>query len=290
MIKGGSWISTGNEILKDGRYAFRRHFYQHAGFRYVESELDVKIPNDNWETDPEIIPYCEFDYGAEYFSVENYPEKIAQICLNHANGLPKGNALSLGCKTGRSAFELAVAFNRVTAIDTSARLIRIGVQMKEKGYTQYILPEEGEIQSFHQSNLQELGLDVTREKVDFQQADIANMKEIYSGYDLILIDTLLERSYNPEQFLATVHERLNEKGLLVISSTYDWQEQHTTKDKWLGGFKVDGENVSSLDNLEKILEKNFESIARPIDIPLVIRKSKRTFDHNLAQVTVWQKR
>lgn len=38
LIKGGSWISTGNEILRESRYAFRRHFIQHAGFRYVVGE------------------------------------------------------------------------------------------------------------------------------------------------------------------------------------------------------------------------------------------------------------
>lgn len=38
LIKGGSWISTGNEILLESRYAFRRHFIQHAGFRYVIGE------------------------------------------------------------------------------------------------------------------------------------------------------------------------------------------------------------------------------------------------------------
>ena len=37
LIKGGSWISTGNEAHHQSRYAFRRHFYQHAGFRLVES-------------------------------------------------------------------------------------------------------------------------------------------------------------------------------------------------------------------------------------------------------------
>jgi formylglycine-generating enzyme required for sulfatase activity len=36
MIKGGSWISTGNLALPHSRYAFRRHFFQHAGFRLVE--------------------------------------------------------------------------------------------------------------------------------------------------------------------------------------------------------------------------------------------------------------
>ncbi len=38
LIKGGSWMSTGNEATRDSRYAFRRHFHQHAGFRYVSSK------------------------------------------------------------------------------------------------------------------------------------------------------------------------------------------------------------------------------------------------------------
>jgi len=41
LIKGGSFISTGNEALRSARYAFRRHFYQHAGFRYVESDEPI---------------------------------------------------------------------------------------------------------------------------------------------------------------------------------------------------------------------------------------------------------
>ena len=37
IFKGGSWISLGcNGATKDSRYAFRRHFFQHAGIRYVE--------------------------------------------------------------------------------------------------------------------------------------------------------------------------------------------------------------------------------------------------------------
>ncbi|MDD5052822.1 MAG: 5-histidylcysteine sulfoxide synthase [Sulfuricurvum sp.] len=38
LIKGGSWISSGNEIVSASRYAFRRHFIQHAGFRYAVGE------------------------------------------------------------------------------------------------------------------------------------------------------------------------------------------------------------------------------------------------------------
>lgn len=290
IIKGGSWISTGNECLRDSRYAFRRHFYQHSGFRYIVSDAPVEIPDDSWETDPEVIPYCEFNYGEEYFGVANYPEKIAQICLDLATKRPRGKALALGCKTGRSAFELAAGYSHVTGMDLTARMIRIGVQMKEKGYTQYVIPQEGEIVSFHQANLQELGLDRSREKVEFMQGDPSNLKDLYKGYDLILLDTVLERTYNPRKFLETVHERLNDKGLFVIASTYDWQKETTEQENWLGGFKVDGENVTTVDTFEEILGGNFSQVEKPMDVEYVLRKTARTFDHNVAQVTVWEKK
>ncbi len=289
LIKGGSWISTGNEIIRSARYAFRRHFYQHAGFRYIASESPVEIPDDRYETDPEIVPYCELHYGQDYFDVENYPEKLAQIALNHAQGKPKGKALNIGCKTGRSSFELAVEFEKVTGIDFTARMIRIGVELKEKGYTQYALPEEGEIVSFHQQNLQELGLDASRPKVDFMQADISNMKTLFSGYDLILLDTMLEKTDNPKKFLDRVHERINPNGLLIIASNYDWRKGCTEREHWLGGFKINGENATTLDQLQETLEPRFKRIADPIDIQQVIRRTNRSFEHNTVQVTVWQR-
>lgn len=57
LMKGGSWISTGNEILFTSRYAFRRHFIQHAGFRYVvgdgenEAKKYTRIENmyEDWK-------------------------------------------------------------------------------------------------------------------------------------------------------------------------------------------------------------------------------------------------
>lgn len=37
VFKGGCWVSTGNYATKDARYAFRKHFFQNAGLRYVEN-------------------------------------------------------------------------------------------------------------------------------------------------------------------------------------------------------------------------------------------------------------
>ena len=51
LIKGGSWISTGNLALRAARYAFRRHFFQHAGFRYVVSHHREPNLVNPYETD-----------------------------------------------------------------------------------------------------------------------------------------------------------------------------------------------------------------------------------------------
>ncbi|WP_425503938.1 5-histidylcysteine sulfoxide synthase [Cerasicoccus frondis] len=290
LIKGGSWISTGNEATRDSRYAFRRHFYQHAGFRYVESELEVAIKDDRYETDPDVTPYCEAHYGPEALGIENYAEKIAQICLDRMTKNERNHALEIGCKVGRTSFELAAGFQHVLGLDPTARTIRIGVEMVDKGYTQWEIKSEGEIVDFRQAHLKDIGLDHARSKVEFMQADLSNMKDLYRGYDLILLNCILERSYDPARFLENVHERINEGGLLVIASTNDWDTAHTQQDKWLGGFKDGtGENQVTIDGIQQALKGNFVSAETAIQIPQVIRRTARTYEHNLVQVSFWRK-
>ena len=115
------------------------------------------------------------------------------------------------------------------------------------------------------------------------------MKNLFSGYDLILVDTSLEKAYNPIKFLDSIHTRLNANGIFIIASNYDWNSERTERDQWLGGFKVNGENTTTLDSLQSILSPHFKQIDKPIDIQQVIRKHRRSFDHNIVQITVWEK-
>jgi len=289
LFKGGSWISTGNEATKDARYAFRRHFYQHAGFRYVESKQPVVVKNDIYETNELISQYCEFHFGKEYFGVPNYPKQCAQIGIDLLAGKPKRRALDLGCAVGRSTFELAKAFDQVTGIDFSARFIRIAIEMQEKGYTQYVLPEEGELISFHQRSLDELGLDGLSNKVDFFQGDASNLKPQFANYDLVFAGNLIDRLYDPAKFLSEFHERIVPGGILLLSSPYTWLEGHTKKENWLGGYKRNGENITTLDGLHELLDAHFELVGQPANLEFVIRETARKFQHTVSQVTAWRK-
>jgi len=288
LIKGGSWISTGNEATRDARYAFRRHFFQHAGFRYIESDHRVEIQGDVYESDALVSQYCEFHFGQEYFGVPNFMVRAAEICRELTGDRPIARALDLGCATGRATFELARFCDHVTGIDFSARFIRVGHDLQQRGFTRYSIAEEGELVSYHEQTLADLGLEKVKDKVEFWQGDAHNLKEQFTGYDLVLACNLIDRLYEPARFLEHIADRLNPGGLLVLLSPYTWLEEFTPKEKWLGGLKIDGENMTTLDGLRARLEPRFRMVAEPRDVEFVIRETARKFQHTASQLTAWQ--
>lgn len=289
LIKGGSWIACGNESIRSSRYAFRRHFFQHAGFRYVISNAPATLPSSNYETDKLLSEYAEFHYGDTYFDVPNFSKALAEIAIAAMGDRPKRTALDLGCASGRSTFELAKVFDHVTGIDFSARFIGQGVQLAQQGILRYTLTDEGELVSYKERTLNNLGLDHVKNKVEFFQGDACNLKPIFTGYDLILAANLIDRLYDPAKLLTGIHTRINIGGLLMITSPYTWLTEHTKKEAWIGGFKRDGENFTTLDGLKEMLGKHFRLIQGPQAVPFVIRETKRKFQHTLAEVTIWER-
>jgi 5-histidylcysteine sulfoxide synthase/putative 4-mercaptohistidine N1-methyltranferase len=296
LIKGGSWISTGNEANRHSRYAFRRHFFQHAGFRYVEAGANpyqARVERSHsgvYETDALLAQYCEFHYGAEYFGVANFPRACAELCLQAMAGKPRGRALDIGCATGRASFELARAFDHVDGVDFTARFIRLALSLKETGRVSYELPTEGELGEQRSIRLADLGLADLTDKVDFWQGDASNLKPLFSGYDLIFAGNLIDRMYSPRRFLEAVHERLNPGGLLILTSPYTWLEEFTAKPEWLGGFLRHGQPVTTLQGLHEVLDAHFRPVGEPCQVPFVIRETAHKFQHTLAEMTVWERK
>ena len=290
IFKGGSWISTGNEATRHARYAFRRHFFQHAGFRYIESQTQ-EVPVDKvnvYETDDLISQYLEFHYGASYFNVPNYPVSCIEASLKYATDVATTRALDLGCSVGRSTFELAKYFDHVDGIDFSARFIQQGFQLLENGSVRFTAATEGELVEFKEVSLASLGYAELKNKVVFSQGDACNLKPQFKDYDLIFCGNLIDRLYDPALFLELITQRLNSNGYLVLTSPYTWLEEYTEKSKWLGGVKVNGENFSTLDGLKEKLESQYQ-LVEVADIPFVIRETQRKFQHSVAQMSVWKK-
>ena len=287
LIKGGSWASCGNVASTQSRYAFRRHFFQHVGFRYVQSDSKEQKDNNSYESDALIAQYCHFGWGKSYFGVENYSQKCANIALELTAHLPQKRALDIGCAIGRSSFELAKGFDKVIGIDFSARFIRHAEFLKQSGLLRYSIPTEGDLEEYFEVDIRKLNLYDVRNKVEFWQGDACNLKEIYQGFDLVFASNLIDRLYDPKKFLDSLASRLNKNALLIITSPYTWQKESTPKERWIGGFKKNGKNFDTLEGLQEILEPHFR-LKETRDIPFVIRETARKFQHTVAQMSVWE--
>jgi putative 4-mercaptohistidine N1-methyltranferase len=221
--------------------------------------------------------------------VENYPAVCGRIALAYMKDKPKRKAFDIGCAIGRSSFELARGFDEVIGVDFSARFIQEAQRLKEDGVLRYTMPTEGELENFYEVNIADFDLEEERKKVSFWQADACNLKPIFKDFDLIFGGNLIDRLYDPKKFLDALASRINDGGMLILTSPYTWQEESTPKEKWIGGYKRDGENITTLDGLKEILDKEFELIDTK-DIPFVIQETARKHQYTIAQMTVWQKR
>lgn len=107
---------------------------------------------------------------------------------------------------------------------------------------------------------------------------------------MVLATNLIDRLYQPRLFLDTIAERLNDDGILVITSPYTWQESSTKKEFWLGGYKDEsGEEVKTIDSLKTILSDKFE-LVHVEDLEFIIKETARKYQHTISEVSVWKKK
>lgn len=184
IIKGGSWISTGNEALLCSRYAFRRHFFQHSGFRYVEVDT---------------ISQNTFGLENSGFILEDqkfYDTLFEKLAKNIDISQLK-NVLNIGCYYGGLVFDIHKANKNIhiTGIDFTARNIMIADQ---------------NLKAFDYEN------------IEFWQGDSCNLKKHFSGYDLIIVTNPFEEIYEFETMVNELISRLNLNGKIVFAFRTDF--------------------------------------------------------------------
>jgi protein-L-isoaspartate O-methyltransferase len=191
IIKGGSWISTGNEALLCSRYAFRRHFFQHAGFRYVEVD---SISSNTFG-----LEHSGFVLDNQAFYDKVFAKLTHLVDLDKTKGI-----LNIGCYYGGLVFELHKANKnvKITGIDFTARNIMIA-----------------------QQNLDTFGY----KNVEFWQGDSCNLKKHFMGYDLIVITNDFKEVYNLESMIDDLLSRLNPNGKVIFAFQGEFDGQKLEK-------------------------------------------------------------
>ncbi|KNC80580.1 hypothetical protein SARC_07064 [Sphaeroforma arctica JP610] len=300
LIKGGSWVSGGNLATVRSRYAFRRHFYQHAGFRYIQSEHAPVVPDnaEPYETSKEICKHIHAQFGAvtsRYAPQGNFYCKAASLCgevlMQHLSNGKASNVLEIGCLGGRMSFELARYFDSVTGVEITARLIQVGHRLQEGGVFRYVTTKEGDIQNFNELRASTCAItnDLAK-KVTLLQTNPNNMYERLTDFDLVIVSDICRLS-NPTKLLESIHKRMSENAVLVVFSSNDWDEQISKSEDWVGGHKVNGENVYTDVGTSTILRRNFRRIDVPDEntLPLVFQETASKFSVKEIEFSAWRK-
>ena len=254
LIKGGSFISLGNETLRSARYAFRKHFFQHAGFRYVKSsnEYKTQLNNNFYESDESISSYCDLYYGKD-----NLYTNYVDLLKPYLKDLKNSKALDLGCCVGRTSFELAKIYDEVLGIDFSANYINIGVKLKLYDFVNYKIKKQDKTFEERAISLKDFDLEKVKDKVSFMQGDACNLKEIYKDFNLIFYSSLIDKLYYPKKFLEDVSRRINKNGFFVFLSSHNWFNEHINENNLFLEFELlDKIEVSSF---IKMKNKNYEN-------------------------------
>jgi 5-histidylcysteine sulfoxide synthase len=221
IFKGGSWASTGNLALANSRYAFRKHFYQHAGFRYVS------INNIN-EKNTMIEPNKTIQ------KKEQAQEKIKKQYINIAskaiqNSINYNKALNLGCNIGYSCIELSKKFDTVIGIDFTTRNILKAQNLKEKN---------------------------SIKNIEFWQGDSCNLKPHLKNFDLILCTNNICEIYDIKAFVKNIKNRLNHKGIFIINYISNDEDINNSTNN-----QSNKEIINKIEDIEFILDNIFKKIA-----------------------------
>jgi len=232
--------------------------------------------------------YAHLSWGEALLDLPNYPEICVEKSISYMDVERITRVFDVGCGLGRSSFELARYFDEVTAIDPSSHMIRDALKLKESGRLLYEVLEEGEIMRKCEVELNRFGLVHASKKVNFWQADPSMLKPLFRNYDLIFSLLLLERIPDPVGFLKLLSTRVVKGGYVVLGTAYGWNGSITPKERWVGGYLLDGKAYSSFKGIENILMPDFRLLACE-DIPLLFYKHAREYTYMVTQLSIWER-
>lgn len=239
----------------------------------AEAQLDFEINNYN-------------DFGSKIAAhAVRYYQQLNNLSSSSAVEDLNLRALVLGCGVGKSAFELANCFSSVTGLESSSAFIDVCNELKETGKYKYKLKAESESQSFAEATAS-IAPEIDRTRVTFVVGDACNLANELGPFDLIIVENLLEKAHNPKQCLIDLHNKLNDKGILIIASSFIWSEEYTPREFWIGG--KDG--ILPFDALKELMEGFCFNFADKKTLSMISREHSLKYQIDISVMTVWTKR
>jgi len=293
-IMGGSWMSCGaHGATRDGRYGFRRHFYQHAGFRYIESHRQIVNSALPYERDRALCDAFRFHFDDDASPSSSFHRRLAARCAEvlAAAGRPinESRVMELGCGPGRTVLELArLGASAAHGAERSSKAFQCTAQrlLVPGGRLRWMNHLEGEFVEARELFAAEVGVEdeASARTQFFQMPDFAAVDtNKFHDYDLVVFAEpgALGSSSDPLRALGNVQGLLKPGGVLALGTQYEWSALGSPLAEGAGS----GEEV-----VARALSKWFEPIAEPTDLEYVRPETERKSQCGTQHLTFWKRR
>ncbi|RDD47828.1 Hercynine oxygenase [Trichoplax sp. H2] len=257
MIMYGSWASTGGLSSCYARFAFRRHFFQHMGFRVVRHNPDANIPvrlvnaevfvlGVGVEDNEPLLKNCDDRYVSstnEEFSYDTI-DAVNEIILSQFGNVNVSQIDGVGCENGSAELYSQVdniwikalkeyGINTDSALDIGCGVGRNSFELAKYFHkvvgidfggrlidTALKAKKTGEIkccQDGHDEIVIKTDSTINRDKITFMQ--LTWLPNEICMFDFVLL-THLNRVANDKAWILRLKEVVNTDGL-VVAINYD---------------------------------------------------------------------
>jgi len=231
-----------------------------------------------------------FNYFDEaQYGIANFPKQLAEIGVVCVAQKKNAKILVVGCGAGRAVFEMAKHADivKVDGIDIDEELINVANTLKTTQNVQWEIQNHGDIMEQYRVTAFK---DLKIEKAMLGKCNFETVKDLhtiplsFSRYDCIIVMNVLDKLHSAKTFVNTIQRRVNKPGgVLIFSECFDWNEETTHKEKWIGGMN----NKSSSDALKELLARSF-TVIKEDKVPFVERQNAFLFKLCIANTVIFK--
>ena len=158
--------------------------------------------------------------------------RLLDAGLSLIGDVPDGLRLDMGCSLGRSTFELAAqGEDLVLGIDLNFSMLKVAARILREGRLSYDRRRVGVVYDRREYDVSVPGAD----KVDFWHCDVMALPFAPKSLALATSVNLLDCVASPTNHLHSLSELLMPEGRAIVASPFDWSNNATEMEHWLGG-------------------------------------------------------
>ena len=193
----------------------------------------------------QLSTYCHNHYGDNGSQSDESAISLGSVTSILQHGINKlgnsfdGPVIDMGCSVGRTTFDLADLFDEITVgIDLNFPMLKTAQKILECGTINYPLRQTGLVYDEVTFPLEFKNT----HNIDFWLCDAADLPFADNSFSFANSMNLLDCVNSPYQHLKELSRVLRKESCALISTPYDWNQNATPVEAWLGGHSQRSDN------------------------------------------------